>query len=60
MRPRLSARTDENGEIRRANKAVHEVMTDLSRDVRVLSDRDRPIDTSVAEMTPVSSARRPR
>lgn len=59
LRPTASARTDENGEIKRANKAVHEVMTDLSRDVRVLLDRDLSIETSVAEMTPVSSARCP-
>jgi len=55
FRPRLSARTDANGEIRSAKREVHDVMMDLSREVRGLFDRAVPMDTRVADITPVSS-----
>jgi hypothetical protein len=55
FRPKASARMDEKGDTRSAKRAVEEVMIDLSVDVSSRPDRDVPMDTSVAEMTPVSS-----
>ena len=54
LRPRLSARTPETGEIRRAKRAVAEVMRDLSRVVKGWP-KELLIETRVDEMTPVSS-----
>jgi len=55
FRPSESARSEANGETRRANSEVHEVMMDLSSEVSALPESEVPIDTRVAEMTPVSS-----
>lgn len=60
FRPRASASSDEKGETRRAKRAVEEVMMDLSVDVRSLPERALPMDTRVAETTPVSSNPRHR
>lgn len=57
FRPSLSAITEENGETRSANRDVDEVMTDLSSEVKGLLESDVPIETSVAETTPVSSGK---
>src|SRR5690349_9547402 len=56
LRPKLSARTEENGEMTRAKSEVEEVMIDLSRGVRCRDEREEPRDTRVEEITPVSSA----
>lgn len=56
LRPRRSARTEDSGEARSAKREVDDVMMDLSNDVRGRPESEVPIDTSVAEMTPVSSA----
>lgn len=55
LRPNLSARIEERGEAMRANNDVEDVMIDLSNEVRFRSDKELPIDTRVADMTPVSS-----
>lgn len=55
LRPRESASSEANGEMSRADSEVHEVMMDLSSEVSVLPESEVPIDTRVAEMTPVSS-----
>jgi hypothetical protein len=55
-RPNASARTEDKGETRRANRAVEDVIIDLSKAVRGRFERDGPMETRVAEMTPVSSA----
>jgi hypothetical protein len=52
--PRLSARIPETGDTRRANRAVAEVIKDLSRVVNGWP-RELLIETNVAEITPVSS-----
>lgn len=57
LRPSVSARTEENGEIRRAKRAVEDVMMDLSVESRSRPERPSPMDTRVAEMTPVSSGK---
>jgi hypothetical protein len=57
FRPNESARRDAKGETSSAKREVHEVMMDLSREVSALLDNEVPIDTSVAEMTPVSSSK---
>lgn len=43
--------------MRRAKREVEEVIMDLSREVRLRSEREVPIETRVADMTPVSSGR---
>lgn len=53
--PRLSARTDENGEIKSAKREVEAVMSDLSRELSGRLERDSPRETRVDDMTPVSS-----
>lgn len=55
FRPRRSARMPEVGETRSAKREVHAVMRDLSRVVRGRDEREEPMETSVADMTPVSS-----
>lgn len=55
LRPRRSARCEEKGETRSADRAVAEVMMDLSREVRRRASSERSIEIRVAEMTPVSS-----
>lgn len=40
----------------KAKSEVTDVMMDLSNDVSSLPESEVPVDTSVAEMTPVSSA----
>jgi len=55
FRPSESARMEANGETRRAKNDVHEVMMDLSRELRALPEREVPIETRVADITPVSS-----
>jgi hypothetical protein len=52
--PNLSAKYPDTGEIKRAKRAVADVMSDLSSTVSSWPS-DEPIDTSVADMTPVSS-----
>jgi len=39
----------------RARSEVHEVIMDLSSELRGLPDREVPMDTRVADITPVSS-----
>ncbi len=56
FRPKKSARTEEIGEAARANREVQEVMTDLSREVNARPESEVPTETSVAEITPVSSS----
>lgn len=48
---------EEKGDMIKAKSDVEDVMMDLSKDVRVRSERELPMDTSVAEMTPVSSSK---
>lgn len=55
LRPRESASWEESGVMRRAKRDVEDVMIDLSKCVRVRLERDVPRDTSVADITPVSS-----
>lgn len=55
LRPQASARMEDSGEAIRARSEADDVMTDLSSEVSSLSERDVPIDTRVADMTPVSS-----
>lgn len=55
FRPSESARTEEKGEISRAKSAVEEVMMDLSVESSSWPERPSPMETRVAEMTPVSS-----
>ena len=52
--PRVSAKIPESGDINKANKAVVDVIRDLSI-VDNGCPREELIETSVAEMTPVSS-----
>jgi hypothetical protein len=52
--PRVSAKIPESGEINKANKAVVDVIRDLSI-VDNGCPREDLIETNVAEMTPVSS-----
>lgn len=54
LRPNLSASRPESGEMRRAKRAVEDVMRDLSRTVRGCPSEE-PIETRVADITPVSS-----
>lgn len=54
-RPRASANTEAAGEATSAKRAVDDVMMDLSNDVKSRPERAVPIETRVAEMTPVSS-----
>jgi hypothetical protein len=54
LRPSVSARMPERGEMRRANREVVDVIKDLSRVVRG-APREELMDTRVAEITPVSS-----
>jgi hypothetical protein len=56
FRPSLSASTPVKGLAMSAKREVHEVIRLLSRVERVCFDRSDPIETRVAEMTPVSSA----
>jgi hypothetical protein len=55
LRPKESAMWEEKGDINRAKSAVLEVITDLSKELSSRFERDVPIDTRVADMTPVSS-----
>lgn len=55
LRPRLSASNPLAGEIIRAKREVQAVMRDLSSVERGRLERDEPMETSVAEITPVSS-----
>ena len=55
FRPMRSARTEDSGDAIRANSEVDEVMMDLSREVSSRFDSDVPIETRVADITPVSS-----
>lgn len=55
IRPILSARRDAKGDVKRAQKAVDEVMRDLSSGVRARSEREEPMETRAADVTPVSS-----
>lgn len=54
FRPSVSARMPEMGEMRRAKRAVEDVIRDLSRVERGWPREDF-IETRVADMTPVSS-----
>lgn len=54
-RPKASARTEAKGEAKSARSDVLDVMRDLSREVRRREEREGPMETSVAEITPVSS-----
>lgn len=49
---------EENGETSKAKSDVEDVIIDLSSEVKARSERELPIETSVAEMTPVSSIKR--
>jgi hypothetical protein len=55
FRPRESARRPLTGETRRAKREVDAAIKDLSSVVRGREDRDVPIETRVADITPVSS-----
>jgi hypothetical protein len=55
LRPQESATTEAKGDTRRAKRDVHDVMMDLSSDDRGLPESDVPMDTRVADITPVSS-----
>ena len=55
LRPRSSASEEAKGRTRRAKREVHEVMTDLSSEVSGRCERDVPMETRVALITPVSS-----
>lgn len=46
---------EDSGDASRAKSDVEDVMTDLSTEVSSRSDSEVPIETSVADMTPVSS-----
>ena len=56
LRPRVSAREEARGEMRRAKSEVDDVIRDLSRVVRG-APREVFMDTKVADITPVSSVR---
>lgn len=56
LRPSESASAEPNGHTSSANSDVHDVTRDLSMSVSSRSERLAPTETSVAEMTPVSSA----
>lgn len=58
LRPSRSARTDEKGDIISAKSDVEDVMIDLSIEVNSRFESEGPIDTRVADTTPVSSIRR--
>lgn len=55
FRPRSSASEEAKGSTRRAKREVHDVMTDLSSEVKGREERDVPMETRVALITPVSS-----
>jgi hypothetical protein len=55
FRPKLSASRPLAGEISKAKRDVHAVIRDLSRVVRERLESDVPMDTRIAEITPVSS-----
>jgi hypothetical protein len=46
---------EDRGDATRAKSDVDDVMMDLSREVNSRSESDEPIDTRVADITPVSS-----
>lgn len=48
---------EDNGEAIRARSEAEDVIMDLSSEVSSLPERDVPIDTRVADITPVSSLR---
>lgn len=56
LRPRRSARMPVAGETNKANSEVQHVMSDLSRVVSGRWERSLPMETRVADMTPVSSS----
>lgn len=58
-RPSRSASTDEKGDTSSASSDVTDVMTLLSSAVSSRPESAVPIETSVEEMTPVSSAKGP-
>ena len=58
FRPNESARTEQYGVIRKAKRAVQDVMMDLSCEVKGRFDSEVSMETSVADMTPVSSTLR--
>lgn len=51
----LVCKIDAMGDIMRANSGVAEVMMDLSRELSSRLESDDPMETSIAEITPVSS-----
>jgi hypothetical protein len=55
LRPTPSAKRDANGDAKSAQRAVEEVMRDLSCGVRTRPEREEPMETRAAEVTPVSS-----
>lgn len=55
LRPKRSARMPDVGETTRAKREVQAVMSDLSRVVRGREESEVPMETRVAEITPVSS-----
>ena len=55
LRPKVLAIWPLIGETRRANRDVEAAMRDFSTIVNGCSDSDVPIETNVADMTPVSS-----
>jgi hypothetical protein len=55
LRPKRSAKPDESGETMSARRAVDDVMMDLSIELSARCDSESPIETRVADMTPVSS-----
>jgi hypothetical protein len=55
FRPRESARRPLTGETRSAKREVDAAIKDLSSVVRAREDRDVPMETKVADITPVSS-----
>jgi len=46
---------DDSGDANRAKRDVEDVIMDLSREVSSRSESDVPMETRVADMTPVSS-----
>lgn len=54
LRPNLSAKTPERGEMKRAKREVQDVIKDLSRVVSGAPSEEL-IETKVADITPVSS-----
>jgi len=55
FRPQESATTEAKGEMMRAKSEVQDVTIDLSSEESDLPDSEVPMDTRVAEITPVSS-----